>query len=695
MDHGSSYYDEIVTQTNINEELSHSKSTDTSQECFAYKDKKTSIHEENDSIITTINSTQLPNSFGCEESQNQNNSDLNYVINSTNNILSKQELNVTEIVDHGKCTNSDYELAQDLKIWAVKRNITLTALSDLLKILKKYNYKLLPMCAQTLLKTPRDTKSLIREFKGDGEFWYYGILSGLKTVLSKEILETMSDVIEIDVFFDGFSPYNSIRRNLWPIAGCIASRNEVFIIAIWCGETKCPSNLDNYLEDFINESLKLMNGFNIEDKYYKLKVRNIIADAPARAWLKCVNQHGNKFACERCTIKGVWFGNRITYPPHEEAPLWTDESFCQQTHKEYHKGVSPLITRLQLKPLTQFPLESFHLLYLGIMKRILSMLYCAKASRYKLPRDVVFKIDSFSNFLKSFFPSDFARKPRRLSDWKYYKGTEYRRLLLYDGFLIFRFMPREVYENFLLFACAIRILVDPVLVKDYAVDADKLLKLFVKHSSKIYGQTFVVYNVHHLIHIVADCELHGHLEEFSAFKYESFLGHMKDFLHAPGKTLSQIVCRVIEKAAKLRFSYFTKIQLLFEKCHNNGPTLNCRGEQYNKIRTPDKKFCLKSADAYCLTKNNEILKIENIIKCNDGTYLIGRKFEIKSDLFSYPFPSSCINIYIVSNLGSLHRWCLDDIKKKVVLLPLPEKDRDDNWIVSKNVCFPMPHSEIL
>jgi len=29
------------------------------------------------------------------------------------------------------------------------------------------------------------------------------------------------------------------------------------------------------------------------------------------------------------------------------------------------------------------------------------------------------------------------------------------------------------------------------------------------------------------------------------------------------------------------------------------------------------------------------------------------------------------------------------------LLPLPEKDAEDKWIVSKKVCFPMPHSETL
>ncbi|XP_077275558.1 uncharacterized protein LOC143904618 [Temnothorax americanus] len=396
----------------------------------------------------------------------------------------------------------------------------------------------------------------------------------------------------------------------------------------------------------------------------------------------------------------VWFNNRMTYPPHEEALLRTDESVRQQTHKEYHKEVTPLITRFHLEPLTQFPLEPFHLLYIEIFKRIVSMLYCAKASKYKLRGDVVCLIDNLSNFLRPFFPSDFARRPRRLSDWKYYKGTEFRRLLLYDGFLIFRELDSEVYQNFLLFACAIRILVDPVLVKEYAVDADRLLRTFIEHSSNIYGQAFVVYNVHHLKHLVSDCLLHGHIEAFSAFKFESFLGNMKHMLHAPGKTLSQIVCRVMEKAVMPRLSYSARNKLLFEQPHETGPILNFQGKQYKKLRTPDTFFYLQSSDAYCLTKTNEVIKIKNIIKCTEGTYLIGRRFKEKSNFFSYPF-SSCnidiyIYIYIVSILGSLKKWCLNDIKRKVVLLPLPEKDANDNWIaLNKSVCFPMPHSEQL
>jgi len=122
---------------------------------------------------------------------------------------------------------------------------------------------------------------------------------------------------------------------------------------------------------------------------------------------------------------------------------------------------------------------------------------------------------------------------------------------------------------------------------------------------------------------------------------------------------------------------------------------DCQGIQYKKIETLDKMFRLKSGDAYCLTKTNEVVKIENIMKCNEQIYFIGRRFREKCDLFSYPFSSKHLNIYIVNTLGSLKKWRLNDIKKKVVLLPFSEKYKNDNNFTSKNVCLPMPHSETL
>lgn len=295
----SADYDHRNNNDQFNTEDNSFENTDGVQICFAHRNEEGSIYEADDaSNITNINCEEFLSRFECQTSQNHNNYFSNDITVSTSDIH-EQRANVGEITTYCEAANPDIKLAQDLRVWAVKRNVTLNALTELMAILRGHNHKYLPMYAQTLLRTPRNTALLIRELEGGGQFWYHGILSGLKSTLSTEILETMSDIIEIDVFFYGFSPYNSIRRILWPIAGCIAGNKEVFIIAIWCGESKCPPNLDAYLDDFVNEVIELRNGFNIENRYYKLKIRNIIADAPARAWLKCVNQHGSKFACER------------------------------------------------------------------------------------------------------------------------------------------------------------------------------------------------------------------------------------------------------------------------------------------------------------------------------------------------------------------------------------------------------------
>lgn len=187
--------------------------TDTVETCAIHV-KRASTHKVNEALILTeISDWEFENSFMCnesgdrwQESQNQNNQVTCSSNVCTDNTLCEQNINIQQLMIYDKHVNYDMKLANDLATWAVHRNITINALSHLLKILRKNNHEFLPKCAQTLLKTPRSTTLLIRGLKGGGEFWYYGILSGLKIILSEEILQTLPNVIEIDVFFDGFSP---------------------------------------------------------------------------------------------------------------------------------------------------------------------------------------------------------------------------------------------------------------------------------------------------------------------------------------------------------------------------------------------------------------------------------------------------------------------------------------------------------
>lgn len=55
---------------------------------------------------------------------------------------------------------------------------------------------------------------------------------------------------------------------------------------------------------------------------------------------------------------------------------------------------------------------------------------------------------------------------------------------------------------------------------NYARD---LFKIFVKNFSLLFGEHYVTYNVHGLLHICADVEMYGPVDVFSGFKFENFL----------------------------------------------------------------------------------------------------------------------------------------------------------------------------
>ena len=86
-----------------------------------------------------------------------------------------------------------------------------------------------------------------------------------------------------------------------------------------------------------------------------------------------------------------------------------------------------------------------------------------------------------------------------------WKATEFRQLFLFTGPLVLKdALPEVLYHNFLLLHVAISCLVHPYYCKLYCNFARELLVLFVKHCQEVYGQEFVVYNVHNLIHLPDD-----------------------------------------------------------------------------------------------------------------------------------------------------------------------------------------------
>ena len=93
---------------------------------------------------------------------------------------------------------------------------------------------------------------------------------------------------ELNFFVDGLPLFKSSRSQFWPILSRAHNvpRLPVKTVAIFCGESK-PLSLDEYFEKFVKEMNRLQaNGLKIGSRVYWVKLRAIIADALARAYIK-------------------------------------------------------------------------------------------------------------------------------------------------------------------------------------------------------------------------------------------------------------------------------------------------------------------------------------------------------------------------------------------------------------------------
>jgi len=157
-------------------------------------------------------------------------------------------------------------------------------------------------------------------------------------------------------------------------------------------------------------------------------------------------------------------------------------------------------------------------------------------------------------------------------------------------------------------------------------------------------------------------------------------------LRKPDKPLEQIINRYNE-VASIPYNKEKK-DFYFSGPHNKGPLLDSAtiNSQFTTYKCD--RFTLKThvqADSYVLTKNNDIVKVFNIIQVGNTNeaIIICKQFRNPCPLFKKPIESTCLNIYVVNKLDDTFiSFNIKDIKKKVCVFP-----SDENLIV-----LPLLHS---
>lgn len=253
--------------------------------------------------------------------------------------------------------------------WVNKFDISHSAVHELLQILSRYHDSL-PKDPRTLLNTKREYA--IFDLAG-GSYHHFGLKNCLTNIIDSSALYAHADTILLQINIDGLPLCKSSNIQFWPILGKIIAPavSNPFIVGLFCGKGK-PTNVNAYLQSFVSE----LNGIETDhlhieifQKRIKVLVSCIICDTPARAFVKKVKGHIGYYGCDKCSQRGMWIDNRMTFP-EINSPLRTDVAFDEMSDELHHTGLSPF-RGLQIGLVSQFPLDYMHLICLGVVKRLL------------------------------------------------------------------------------------------------------------------------------------------------------------------------------------------------------------------------------------------------------------------------------------------------------------------------------------
>lgn len=302
-----------------------------------------------------------------------------------------------------------------------------------------------------------------------------------------------------------------------------------------------------------------------------------------------------------------------------------------------------------------FPLDAMHCMDLGNMCNLLTKMLDLKAINLELAESMIMKI-------RPFIPSDFPRKIRSFNDLIHFKASEFRFFALVFGPLLFSKCceNEKMRQNFMLFFSGYRLLMgwNGVVTESDLNDAKETFDMFVFDFGDIYGEEFLTFNIHALLHITDYVKRFGPLDGFSCYKYENYYQLIRKWMRRHGAYFQQLMRRWFQNEGDVKL-----------KSNKN----NCFGMHH--IKANEKDNCV-------LLKNGDVALIHKCSLTLNGPAYAAKTFMKKEDSFTFPFSSSRFKIFTVSDLsGQEIIFEPHDIEKKMVRLP------DDN----KYIVIPILH----
>lgn len=261
-------------------------------------------------------------------------------------------------------------------------------------------------------------------------------------------------------------------------------------------------------------------------------------------------------------------------------------------------------------------------------------------------------------------PREIHRSIRSLDHLAYWKGTEYRTILLYVGIVVFRTeLPNDHYTLFLRLACAVRICSTDA-YKNYLPLARILFNEYIEGCINLDGIDTITSNIHHLAHIVDDVENLGNLNTINAYPFENALFQMKSVLKQCNKPLQQLARRMMEnEKIEVPFSFdINEFPKMSKSIENDDGQMIFKQIEYkaNAILIDNFK------DQWVLLNNNTIIKFQFAFKLGQEHFIRGQRLRRIDNFFTHPFDSSYLDIFMSNGeCSDSDNFQIDNIKAKL------------------------------
>lgn len=342
-----------------------------------------------------------------------------------------------------------------------------------------------------------------------------------------------------------------IRLNELPFT---VRQKHMFLAGLWIDDKKPDMNV--FMGRFVEQANNLArngitwqreDGVVITSKFF---VTCCVVDAMGRCDILNCNPPTGHFACTFCTHAGVYI-NGIKYPllppiPYRLPVRRTHEDIIEcmlQAPQRGFKGVASIMNLDHFNLANGFSTDDLHPIFLGVTKFHLSLLLKSEGQPYYIGLPATRRrIDK--RMLPIRTPSFISRKPRSISRYKSWTGTEARNFLLY--FMVpclRRILRREYLTHFALLSQAVFLISRETISPQDLDEAERCINRYVIGFQQYFHPVKMRFNVHILTHVVEMIRRWGPPYVQTTCNFESWNRHIVDKVTSPKGSTDQVVNR--------------------------------------------------------------------------------------------------------------------------------------------------------